>query len=182
MTRGEHVLDAVLTVLAEQGVGALSVRTVAAAAGVSPAQVQYYYRTKNDLVKAAYEYAADQFVADLEAAEAATLRDVLLLWLPLDERRERRARVWLAYAATAAVDPALAKEAAALDADLRNRLAEANLTDDEAAQLLALLDGTTLHCLVLPMESRRALVERTVEPFLATLPGMRGGPPGNRPA
>ncbi|MBS4753720.1 TetR/AcrR family transcriptional regulator [Nocardioides sp. zg-ZUI104] len=29
--------------LADQGVGALSVRSVAAAAGVSPAQVQYYF-------------------------------------------------------------------------------------------------------------------------------------------
>lgn len=169
MTRAEHLLEAVLTVLADQGVGALSVRTVAAAAGVSPAQVQYYYRTKNDLVKAAYEYAGDQFVADIEAAEPATLRDILLLWLPLDDRRERRARVWLAYAATAAVDPVLAAEAAALDADLRTRIAEAGLAEDVAAQLLALLDGTTLHCLVLPMAERQALVDRTVEPFLATL-------------
>ena len=169
MTRGEHVLDAVLTVLAQQGIGALSVRTVAAAAGVSPAQVQYYYRSKSDLVRAAYEYAADQFVADLEAADAATLHDILLLWLPLDERRERRARVWLAYAATAAVDPELGAEAASVDADLRARLAEADLTAEQAAQLLALLDGVTLHCLVLPMAERQALVERTVAPFLATL-------------
>ncbi len=169
MTRGRHVLDAVLTVLAEQGVGALSVRTVAAAAGVSPAQVQYYYRSKNDLVKAAYEHAATQFVADLEAAEAATLHDILLLWLPLDERRERRARVWLAYAATAAVDSELATEAARVDADLRTHLAEAGLTSEEAAQLLALLDGVTLHCLVVPMEERQALVNRTVTPFLAKL-------------
>jgi AcrR family transcriptional regulator len=169
VTRGEHVLDAVLTVLAEQGAGALSVRTVAATAGVSPAQVQYYYRTKNDLVRAAYDYAGTQFVADLETTEAATLRDILLQWLPLDERRERRARVWLAYAATAAVDPALATEAAAVDAGLRTRLTAADLTDDEAAQLLALLDGVTLHCLVLPMAARQALVDRTLAPFLARL-------------
>lgn len=169
MTRGEHVLDAVLTVLAEQGVGALSVRTVATAAGVSPAQVQYYYRSKNDLVKAAYEYAADQFVADLETAGAATLNDILLRWLPLDDRRERRARVWLAYAAAAAVDPNLARDAATVDADLRIRLAEAGLTAGQSAQLLALLDGVTLHCLVLPMPERQALVERTVVPFLTAL-------------
>lgn len=169
MSRGEHLLEAVLTVLAEQGAGALSVRSVAAAAGVSPAQVQYYYRTKNDLVRAGYAYAGDQFVADITAAERATLRDILLLWLPLDDRRERRARVWLAYAATAAVDPGLAAEAAAQDAGLRVHLASAGLTEEVAAQLLALLDGVTLQCLVLPMAERQALVDRTVAPFLAAL-------------
>jgi AcrR family transcriptional regulator len=168
VTRGTHLLDATLTVLAEQGVGALSVRTVAAAAGVSPAQVQYYYRTKQDLVRAGFEYTAEQFLADIQAADTTDLYELALLWLPLDERRERRARVWLAYAATAAVDPTLAEESAALDADLRQWYVDAGLTEDVAAQLLALIDGVTLECLMLPMANRQALVERTIVPFLAT--------------
>lgn len=77
-----RLLDGVLTVLAEQGVGALSVRSVAAAAGVSPAQVQYYYRTKNELVRAGFDYAGEQFLADVEAAGPGTLTDVVKQWLP----------------------------------------------------------------------------------------------------
>jgi AcrR family transcriptional regulator len=171
--RAEHLLDATLTVLAEQGAGALSVRTVAAVAGVSPAQVQYYYRTKQDLVRAGFEYASEQFFADIRAAAPTSLYDFVLQWLPLDERRERRARVWLAYAATAVVDPALAEESAALDVELRQWFANAGLAEDAAAQALALVDGVTLQCLMLPMADRAALVERTVVPFLAE-PGRSG--------
>ncbi len=162
MTRGAHLLEAALTILAEQGPAALSVRTVAAAAGVSPAQVQYYYRTKNDLVRAGYDYAGEQFLAEL--AESDTLADMVRRWLPLDAHRERRARVWLAYASTAAVDPVLAKESAAQDRELRENFAER--VGDRAAQLLAMIDGVTIQCLTLPMKERQALVDRTLTPFL----------------
>lgn len=114
-----HLLDGVSTVLAEQGVGALSVRSVAAAAGGSPAQVQYYYRTKNDLVRAGFEQAGKQFLSDVVTARPDTLMDFVRLWLPLDDRRERRARVWLAYATMSAVDAELAAASAQLDEGLR---------------------------------------------------------------
>ncbi|OAP20272.1 HTH-type transcriptional regulator BetI [Amycolatopsis sp. M39] len=168
--RGAHVLDAVLTVLAEQGIGSLSVRTVAAAAGVSPAQVQYYYRTKNDLVRAGFEYAGEQFLAEIEAARPKSIAGFVELWLPLDEPRARRARVWLAYAAAAVVDPVLRKENANLDRELRQWCVGAGLSEDVAAQVLAMIDGVTLQCLSLPMAERRALADRTVGTFLAALP------------
>jgi AcrR family transcriptional regulator len=164
-----RLLDGVLTVLAEQGVGALSVRSVAAAAGVSPAQVQYYFRTRSDLVRAGYDYAGEQFLADVAAAQPTTLMDVVQLWLPLDDRRERRARVWLAYAAIAATDAELAATAAKLDRELRRWYVDQGLSDQAAAQLFALVDGVTVQCLVLPQPERRSLVERTVVPFVREL-------------
>ncbi|MCM6773836.1 TetR family transcriptional regulator [Nocardia sp. CDC159] len=166
---GEHVLEAVLTVLAERGVEALSVRSVAAAARVSPAQVQYYYRTKTDLIRSGFAYAGARFLADVREAAPNTLRDIVFQWLPLDERRDRRARVWLAYAGLAAVDPVLARESASLDADLRAWYVDAGLTESEAVQLLALVDGLTLHCLVLPMAERKALVDEGIEPYAGLL-------------
>lgn len=97
----------------------------------------------------------------------------MLRWLPLDDQRERRARVWLAYAATAAVDPVLAAESAAMDADLRawfaDELTKLDAPVSAAAQLLAMIDGVTLQCLVIPMAERPALVARTVTPFLTAL-------------
>ncbi len=164
-----RLLDAVLTVLAEHGAGALSVRSVAAAAGVSPAQVQYYYRTKSELVRAGFDHAGEQFLADVTASGATTLMDVVQQWLPLDDRRERRARVWLAYAALSAVDPELAAVSAQLDRELRSWFADQGLTDEQASTLLALIDGVTVQCLVLPHPDRRALVERTIVPFVAGL-------------
>lgn len=164
-----RVLDGVLAVLAEQGVGALSVRSVAAAADVSPAQVQYYYRTKSELVRAAFDHAGEQLLADIAAANPTTLMGVVEQWLPLDDPRERRARVWLAYAAIAAVDADLAAASARLDEELRQWFTDQGLSDHAAAQLFALIDGITLQCLMLPRSARRSLVERTVVPFVARL-------------
>lgn len=171
--RVTHLLDGVMTVLAEQGVGALSVRSVAAAAGVSPAQVQYYYRTKSDLVRAGFDYAGEQFLEDLAAAQPTTLMGFVQQWLPLDDRRERRARVWLAYAAISAVDAELSAAAAELDRELRQWFTDQNLSDHAASQLFALIDGVTVQCLMVPQSDRRALVERTVEPFVSGLQAAR---------
>ncbi|WP_166138754.1 TetR family transcriptional regulator [Nocardioides ochotonae] len=164
-----RVLDGVLRVLAEQGVGALSVRSVAAAAGVSAAQVQYYYRTKSELVRAAFDHAGEQLLADIAAAKPTTLMGVVEQWLPLDDPRERRARVWLAYAAIAAADADLAAASARLDEELRHWFTDQGLSDHAAAQLFALVDGVTLQCLMLPLSARRALVARTMVPFLDQL-------------
>lgn len=164
-----RLLDGVLTVLAEQGIGALSVRSVAAAAGVSPAQVQYYYRTKNELVRAGFDYAGEQFLADVEAAGPGTLTDFVKQWLPLDDRRERRALVWLAYAAISAVDPQLAAASAKLDCEIRQWFVGQKFSELQAAQILALIDGLTVQCLMLPRSERHVLVERTLEPYIASL-------------
>lgn len=174
--RGAHILDAALTVIAGEGSDALSMRRVAAASGVSLAQVQYYFRTKAELVAAAFEYAGDQFLASLKAVDAAPvtlarLRRILWLWLPLDADRERRARVWLAYSATAATHPALAATSAQLDDDLRAWLAQEldalqRTGELTAAQLLALIDGTVLQSLVLPIDAREAFAERILGAWL----------------
>lgn len=158
-----------LTVLAEQGVGALSVRSVAAASGVSPAQVQYYYRTKSELVRAGFDHAGEQFLADVVAAQPTTLLDLVQQWLPLDERRDRRARVWLAYAAISAVDSELAAASAQLDQELRRWFIDQGLSDHAASQLFALIDGVTIQCLMLPQSERQPLVGRTIVPFISGL-------------
>lgn len=162
----ERILGAVLDVLADHGVDKLSIRTVAQAADVSPAQVQYYYRTKRDLIRAGFEYSSNQFLDAVAAAKPKTLRELTLQWLPLDEVRERRARVWLAYTEMAAGDDQLAGEAARTDAQLRQWFAGAGVPAPQAAMLLALMDGATAQCLVLPMARRQELVENTLLAFL----------------
>ncbi len=166
LTAEERILGAVLDVLAEHGVDRLSIRSVAQAAGISPAQVQYYYRTKRDLVRAGFEYSSGQFLAAVAAAEPATLRELTLQWLPLDEARERRARVWLAYTEMAARDEQLAAEAARTDEELRQWFTGAGVPGPQAAMLLAVIDGVTAQCLVLPLPRRRELAEKTLLAFL----------------
>ncbi len=178
--RGAHLLDAALAVVADGGLAGLSVRTVAARAGTSPAQVQYYFPSKSALVAAAYEHASDQYLDAIrpELSGPRTvdrLRRILWAWLPLSPDAERRARVWVAFAAAAVTDPVLATAAAAVDADLRRWLADDLAAlhrdglvslhsdpGDAAAQLLALLDGTTVHTLLRPLPDRADLADRTL--------------------
>lgn len=185
--RGAHLLDAVLSVIAEDGFAAVSMRTVAARAGVSLAQVQYYFKSKDDLVRAGFDHAGRLFLATLAAVRAEEpsverLRAIVTLWLPLDTAREKRARVWLAYSAAAAVSPELAAEAAGLDAELRDWFAAqlrglvltgtVRATIDPgatAARLLALIDGVTVQALMLPIERREPLTRTVIDSFLAEL-------------
>jgi AcrR family transcriptional regulator len=185
--RGAHLLDAALEVVADKGLAGLSVRTVAARAGTSPAQVQYYFPTKHALVAAAYQHASDQFLVTIQTELSAPrtvqrLRRILWAWLPLSPDTERRARVWVAFAAAAVTDPALAAAAEAFDADLHGWLADdlAELQhagwltlrlnpSDAAAQLLALLDGITLHTLLRQLPERADLADRTLGEWLRHL-------------
>lgn len=175
--RGAHLLDAVLAVVAAEGFAAVSMRSIAARAGVSVAQVQYYFHSKSELVAAAFDHSNRDFLDSLatilpDEASVERLHDVVWAWLPLDAERENRARVWLAFAATAATDHRLAAAAAQLDVELRAWFSEelAGLQrsgklrpeldpTDTAAQLLALIDGVTVHCLVVAMHARAAQAE-----------------------
>jgi AcrR family transcriptional regulator len=187
VSRGEHVLDALVEVVATGGIAAMSVRAVAAAAGVSIAQVQYYFRTKDELVAAAYRHVADQLkqrvrVVDLSGAPRDALRRVLHVWLPLDEVRARHARVWLAFAAAAPVSDILRPLSAEWDGELKRWLAGfvqaaqrgGHLPGDrdpdlEAAMLLAVVDGLVLQALVLPEHARAGLVVAGLDGYLDRL-------------
>lgn len=182
--RGAHVLEGVVRVLARQGLSALSVRSVADAAGVSAAQVQYYFRTRAELITAAFERTSEEFLATLATIPATEvslerLRQIIWRWLPVDSDREDRARVWVAYAAVAATDPNFAVASARLDADLRTwfthefealaRAGEVTPTEAaevRAAQLLALIDGVTIQALTIPLDQRHTLATRTIDSWL----------------
>lgn len=155
-----------LDVLDQHGVDKLSIRTVAQAAGISAAQVQYYFRTKRDLIQAGSHYSSEQLLAAIADARPQTVGELVLQWFPLDETRERRTRVWVAYTEMAARDEQLAREAARTDAELQDWFIQSGVPRPQAAQLLALIDGTTIQCLVLPMDQREERVKNIVLAFL----------------
>lgn len=63
-----RLLDEARRIVREEGLGALSVRTVAAACGVSPPTINYHYRSKEGLLAA---LAAEGFAQLAEAMRAA---------------------------------------------------------------------------------------------------------------
>jgi AcrR family transcriptional regulator len=181
------VLDAVLDVIAERGLEAATMRTVAAAAGVSLAQVQYYFRSKDELVASAFRHVSERFdeklaTVDLSGPPREVLREALQLWLPLDDERARDARVWLAFSAASVTSPGLAAIAAATDAELRiafarlldaaiadGDLAEVTDTETEAALLLAVLDGLVIQGLTASAEQRVPLLKQSLDAHLGRL-------------
>jgi AcrR family transcriptional regulator len=185
--RGAHLLDAALDVIADEGFASLSMRSVATAAGVSLAQVQYYFRSKDELLAATFEYVSDDVIARASAVDISrpardVLRALLEVWLPFDEARSRAGRVWLAFTAAAATSATLGPMNAALDAELRGDFADllrhahaaGELDPDvdiesEAALLLAAVDGLVIQALALPTTDRADFLTTGLEAHLSRL-------------
>ena len=86
------ITQALLRIVAERGLEEVSVREVAAGAGVSIGTVQHYFPTKDVMLAAAYQEVLRSIRARIEAVEfgpdiRVNLSAVLAELLPLDRRR-----------------------------------------------------------------------------------------------
>lgn len=166
----------------------MSVREVAAVAGVSLGTVQHYFHTKDELLTYAYKAVADAFEARVQRLVegggplSQVLRAVLHELLPLDEDRSLGARVWLAFAARAAVTPRLAEIQAEEQGYLYAGLTEALGAGQQRGEikvevnaehtaifLTALVDGLTLHLLAgLPAAAAISLIDAYLSRLFVT--------------
>ena len=161
----QRLLDALMTIIAERGLEQASIREVAAAAGVSIGSVQYYCRSKDEMLQMSFEHVTRRILDRATSIErtghvGAVLRRGLLEFLPLDEDRGVEARVYLAFAARAAVSPNLAAVQHRLMSESRTLCAQALEVAHErgqarsdldaeaaAAAIVAMVDGLLLHML-----------------------------------
>lgn len=176
-TARERVLDALISITAERGLDEVTIREVAATAGVSIGTVQYYCRGKDEMLRLAFEHVSERFFARIEAiprrgSVRSVLRKALLEFLPLDDRRRTESRVYLAFAARAAVSPELALVQQNLLGELRRQCVDTFALAKERGQtppdldprragtaMTALIDGLLLHLLTdaTGISKRRAL-------------------------
>lgn len=177
--RRAELAEAVWRVLARDGVAAVSVRSVAAEAGVSAGSLRHVLPTKSLLLAAAMELVVERATArfgthprDLETrADAVALLSEML---PLDDERRLEMRTHLALSAETANDPALAELRRAPDDGVRTgcrvvlelaraqgRLRRGLDLDAETLRLHVLVDGVALHLLggLLDAETARTLLE-----------------------
>lgn len=184
----QRLLDALVVITAERGLDQASIREVAAEAGVSIGTVQYYCRSKDQMLQMAFEYVIGRIIARAGSVEQTgvvghVLRRGLLEFLPLDELRGVECRVYLAFAARAAVSPQLAQVQHALQGQMRAACAQAFAQardrdeavaglDPEAAAAAtaAMVDGLLLHMLTdptgLPAETAIAVLDAHLRRFL----------------
>ncbi|MFG1673408.1 TetR/AcrR family transcriptional regulator [Micromonospora sp. NPDC049282] len=161
--RRAELAEAMWRVVYRDGVGAATVRSIAAEAGWSPSALRHYFATQTELLVFAMEHvmakATERFTADHRTgATRDVVQGMLEELLPLDRQRVREAEVWLLLAARAQVDPTARDRMTEADDGVRRaaEVAVALLTgeqpaDDAAtARLHALLDGLTLHALLHP--------------------------------
>ncbi|MFD5898865.1 TetR/AcrR family transcriptional regulator [Streptomyces sp. NPDC060366] len=161
--RRELLADALMRLAASGGLEKVSLRHVAAEAGVSTGMVQHYFRTKDEMMTFALGMVMDRIRERSQAelvpgAPLEVVRGLLLQVLPLDETRRLENHVVLAFLAYAAVKPSIATGLRQLAAETRTFIADqlraagpADGVDPEraAAGLLALVDGLGLQLLSL---------------------------------
>lgn len=131
--RREQIAAALLRVAGEHGLEAVSLRHVAANAGVTSGMVQHYFPSKDAMMSFAMRSASARYEARMNDAiaglgEDPTARELvdtmLTALLPLDENHVADARVALAFQSYAATNRDAAEELGAGSAQMRAYIAE----------------------------------------------------------
>lgn len=155
------ILLAVLRVIATRGLGAVSIRAVAAEAGVSVGRVQHYFISKRELIRATTAFMisaaeAQHFDTGTPRSVADDLWVVLTHAIPLAAGSPAGTSVFYSLVAASVADPDLAailsEAKAGVEELVARQLTELvpSLSDPQsgARNLLALSDGLTLQVLI----------------------------------
>lgn len=154
--RRRTVSEAAWRVLVRDGLPALTVRRVAAEAGLPPSSLRYTFPTQASVREHAVRLVFDRTAARVEASPGdgpAWARAVLVELLPLDEERRIELEVYLALGTAALTDAALRPEHDRVVELVRQWcervLVAVGVPEErrpvETARLHALLDGLALH-------------------------------------
>ncbi|GAA4512995.1 TetR/AcrR family transcriptional regulator [Actinoallomurus oryzae] len=168
--RRNEIADAVLAIVADRGLAAVSQTAVAAQAGVSPGRVQHYFPAKQKLIEAAFErgnalsstrIAAKTTANGADAGPREVLTVVLTELVPYDAVTRAHLRVRQSFTAAALADDAIAGRLRDDYARLHTRLAELLRQDQatgrlrpgvepdqEAVTLVALAEGLAYYVLI----------------------------------
>jgi AcrR family transcriptional regulator len=174
--RREEISEATWRVIVRDGVEGVSIRDVAAEAGLSTGALRHYFANKEELLAGATRRVVERVVGRLGRRPRGktpreAVRAVLCEILPLDEERTTEAAVWLAFAARSLVDRRVAQEHEMVfdgvrelcrrvtqELAARGKLAPGLDPEKEASLLHALVDGLCVHLLMETLDPEGALV------------------------
>lgn len=162
-TRRTQIAEALVSTVAERGLGRTTLADIAMTAGVSVGLVQRYFRNKDELLWFGVEYIYQRAVERMQQVEITPpVRQIVIriieTFLPLDPERERELKVWLAFVHASLTDQKMAaihKTAttgmidgiteALQGAQRSGELAAGLDAASESAALVAFVDGLSLH-------------------------------------
>ena len=159
--RREEIADAVWRVIEREGLEGTSLRDIAREAGHTTGVISHYFRDKRELMGFAFGLVVERSAARIaRAIREDGVFEALAELLPLDEERRREATVWLVLMAASLSDPALAEELRERYEEARRAMmpifrevlggAKGDDPEDVGDELLAAVDGLTVHALTDP--------------------------------
>lgn len=178
---GDQILASVIDTIADHGFDGLSIRAVAAHAGVSPGAVQHHFPTRTEMLGAAMDAVAagvEDMYSPIEQITDAVERLYALADALIPGADSKVTRIWLAFAARAAVDEQIRKQYTTLWARVRTKLgiffaaagSDSQTVAMDSAELLALLDGLALSIVseegALDSTLARAIAHRRIAAFI----------------
>ena len=189
-TRREEIARALWRVVRRDGIGAASVRTVAAEAGWSPGAVRHYFPDQAGLLGFAVELVTRRVAERIErltvtGPPAEQILRYLEEVIPLDDERRAEFEVWFAFLAqslaeseaTGTLRPHVEPLHDQLYQLCRNLLAALPPNDFdldvEAARLHAIVDGLSIHVATNPTAMPAPRIRQILRHHLATLGGQR---------
>lgn len=178
--RRREIAQAVWAVIAERGIEGVTLRCVAAEAGVSVGRIQHYHASREELIRDScrelLKAATQRFEAAGDATPVERLRRLILGRIPTTPEFAIGTSIWLAYEAKSVDDPVIAelvqrghaggvRETAAL-------LGECGVADAPAValRLMATAEGLAIRVLVGGLEPRAA-TELLEDLITEALPG-----------
>lgn len=185
--RRRAIVDAMWRVVAKDGVGAISVRNVAAEAGMPKSTIGHYVGTQSELLTMAVREVMDSvnarvFEMDLFEIDSSTFVDALMEVIPTTPERRQMAQVWLLLVSQANTDPELQPILHRFNGEvaegmlfglttLRNQgvIPESTDVEAEAHVLHGLVDGLSLQALTDPDRMPPARIRAALEQYVAGL-------------
>jgi len=181
--RRRAVVEAVFAVVARRGIAQVTLRDVAAEAGLAIGSVRHYFDSHHELLLAA----AREMVARVEARVIAhrdrlapgddpmrAVQEVVEEFLPMDAARADEIAVWLEFVVAARTDPGLRPVAVELHEGLRTvaglLLARLGVDDPvETERLASLVDGLALGGALHPARLEPETIRTVIRRHLAAL-------------
>ncbi|MBO2445501.1 TetR family transcriptional regulator C-terminal domain-containing protein [Actinomadura barringtoniae] len=181
--RRRAVVDAVFRVVARRGVAQVTLRDVAAEAGLAIGSVRHYFDSHHELIVAAAREMVDRVEARVLARRdrlspgddpMRVVEEVLDEFLPMDAARADEIAVWLEFVVAARTDPELRPISIELHQGLRTvtgRLLARLGVDDpiETERLAALVDGLSLAGALHPTRLDPTTIRTVIRHHLAGL-------------